>query len=263
MQTQQGVDAQLAFTNSLGIRADFERGPLTNEQMFNVFPFENTIVVMYLSGQEIQDTLDFVSRKSAARGCRSQLQSAGITFDMVCRDDPASADKCTSIDPAASDVVCSATVPCPGGDRCETGRCIATACSKNIYLGDGCRPKDSTTGQILSDAPVDPATTPCARLEPNGLYRVAVNNYIAAGGSGFTVLKRNTSQQDTGVSLRDSLTVYLTKQAQTCDGMTTDQIIDDTDPQTPQRTIKDRWGNASCLDDQIEAHDGRIRPVFQ
>ena len=70
----------------------------------------------------------------------------------------------------------------------------------------------------------------------NGLYRVAVNNYIAQGGSGFTVLKRNTSQQDTGVSLRDSLTVYLTKQPQVCDGMTTDQIIDQTD---------------------------RIRPVFQ
>ena len=53
--------------------------------MFNVFPFENTIVVMYLSGQEIQDTLDFVAQKSAARGCRAQLQVAGITFDMVCQ----------------------------------------------------------------------------------------------------------------------------------------------------------------------------------
>ena len=263
MQVQEGVDAQLAFTNSLGIRADFERGPLTNEQMFNVFPFENTIVVMYLSGQEISDTLDFVARKSALRGCRSQLQSAGITFDMVCRDDPASPDKCTSIDPAASDLACSATVPCPNGDRCESGHCIATACAKNLFIGDLCRPRDSTTMQILADSPVDRATTKCAPLEMNGLYRVAVNNYIAQGGSGFTVLKRNTSQQDTGVSLRDSLTVFLTKQAQTCDGMTTDQIIDQTDTQSPQRTIKQRWGNASCLDETIEAHDGRIRPVFE
>ena len=97
----------------------------------------------------------------------------------------------------------------------------------------------------------------------NGLYRVAVNNYIAAGGSGFAVLKRNSSQQDTGVSLRDSLTVYLTKAGQKCDGVATDTIIDTTDTQTPQRTVKQRWGNASCLDDLIEAHDGRIRPVFQ
>jgi 5'-nucleotidase/UDP-sugar diphosphatase len=263
MQLQQGVDAELAFTNSLGIRADFERGPLTNEQMYNVFPFENTIVVMYLSGQEINDTLDFVAFKSASRGCRSQLQQAGITWDMVCRDDPANPDHCTSPDPDASGLTCSTDPDCPTGDRCEASVCVTTSCAKNIYLGDACRPKDPNTGQIESDSPVDPATTPCAPLEKNGLYRVAVNNYIAAGGSGFVVLKRNSSQQDTGVSLRDALTVYLTKQAQVCDGVGTDTIIDTTDTQSPQRTVKQRWGNASCLDDLIEAHDGRIRPVFQ
>ena len=47
-----------------------------------------------------------------------------------------------------------------------------------------------TIQQIQSDAAVNPATTPCAPLEKNGLYRVAVNNYMAAGGSGFVVLKR-------------------------------------------------------------------------
>ena len=73
MQLQQGVDAELAFTNSLGIRADFERGPLTNEQMFNVFPFENTIVVIYLSGQEIQRHARLRRAEvGAERGCRSQ-----------------------------------------------------------------------------------------------------------------------------------------------------------------------------------------------
>ncbi|HEX7700589.1 MAG TPA: bifunctional UDP-sugar hydrolase/5'-nucleotidase, partial [Kofleriaceae bacterium] len=263
MQLQQGVDAQLAFTNSLGIRADFERGPLTNEQMFNVFPFENTIVVMYLSGQEINDTLDFVARKSASRGCRSQLQQAGVTWDMVCRDNPAAPDRCTSIDPNASGITCSTDPDCPTGDRCDAKVCVTTACAKNIYVGDGCRPTDPNTGQVQTDAAVDPATSPCAPLEKNGLYRVAVNNYIAAGGSGFVVLKRNSSQQDTGVSLRDSLTVFLTKQGQKCDGIGTETIIDTTDTQSPQRTVKDRWGNASCLDDLIEAHDGRIRPVFQ
>ena len=102
-----------------------------------------------------------------------------------------------------------------------------------------------------------------APLELNGLYRVAANNYIAAGGSGFQVLKRNTSQQDTGVSLRDALTVYLSNQPSVCDGMGTDTIIDTTDTMTPPRTIQARWGNVSCLDEKIEAHDGRIRPVTQ
>jgi len=228
MQVQEGVDAEFSLTNSLGIRADFERGPLTNEQMYNVFPFENSITVMYLSGQEVQDTLDFVARKSASRGCRAQAQVSGITFDMVCKGD------CPSIDPTS-------------GEK-------SSACAKNVSIGENCRNGNP-------DGPIDP--TKCAPLSPTGLYRVAVNDYIAAGGSGFIVLKRNTSQQNTGISLRDALTVYLNKQPPSCGGMGTDQIVDDTDTQTPQRTIQARWGNISCLDENIEAHDGRIRPVFE
>jgi 5'-nucleotidase len=227
MQTQQGIDAEFAITNSLGIRADFERGPLTNEQMYNVFPFENSITVMYLSGQEVQDTLDFIARKSASRGCRTQAQVSGISFDMVCKS-----DSCPGVDPVT-------------GEK-------PTACAKNVAIGDGCRGENP-------DGPID--TTKCAPLSLSGLYRVAVNDYIASGGSGFIVLKRNTSSQNTGISLRDSLTVYLNKQPSVCNGMTTDQIVDETDPE--QRTVKARWGNISCLDQNLDKHDGRIRPVFE
>jgi 5'-nucleotidase len=290
MQLQQGVSAQFAFTNSLGIRADFNRGPLTNEQMFNVFPFENTIVVIYMSGQEVKDTLDFVAQESSLRGCRSQLQQAGITWDMVCRDDPTGPSPCTSIDSGAPDTVCHADTDCPSGDRCDLtagdatiNKCVTRACAQNIYVGDSCRPKDPNTGLVQSDSPVDPTTTPCTPLSLDGLYRVAVNNYIAAGGSGFIVLQRNTSQQDTGVSLRDSLTVFLTQQPAMCDGVSTSKILDFTDTETnksckvnsdcpshtctsgmcAQGTVQQLWGNVSCLDETIEAHDGRIRPVFQ
>ncbi len=257
MQTQQGVDAEFAFTNSLGIRADFERGALTNEQMYNVFPFENSITVMYLSGQEVQDTLDFIARRSASRGCRAQAQVAGITFDMVCKGD------CPSLDPFS-------------GQK-------ATACAKNVVIGENCRNGNP-------DGPVD--TSKCAPLSLTGLYRVAVNDYIAGGGSGFIVLKRNTSQQNTGISLRDALTVYLNNQQHVCNTgvacdaqtpcpatpagqtctqtskgqfctLTTDAIIDTTDTQQPQRSVKARWGNISCLDGMLEAHDGRMRPVFE
>jgi 5'-nucleotidase/UDP-sugar diphosphatase len=217
MQLQDGVQAEFAVTNSLGIRADFERGPLTIEQMFNVFPFENTIVVVYLSGVEVQEMLDFVARRSADRGCRTQAQVAGITFDMVCHGS------------------------CPNGD---------TACARNIYIGDHCR-KDGN-----AEGPVDP--TKCAPLLATGLYRVAVNDYIAAGGSGFDVLKRNTSKQDTGVSLRDGLRVYLNRQAK-C----TDQPDEtDTSAGGPHK-VAERYGAVSCLDQNIEPHDGRIRPVFE
>ena len=215
MQTRAGVEAEFALTNSLGVRADFEQGPLTVEQMFNVFPFENTITVMYLSGQEIQETLDFVARKSSERGCRTQAQVAGIWFDMVCRGD------------------------CPDG---------RTACAKNIYLGEDCRGGDPDGPIVAGDR--------CRPVVPTGLYRVAVNDYIARGGSGFEVLKRNTSKQDTGVSLRDALSVYLRNQAP-CGP----EVEDFTDPE--RRAVVERWGQVACLDESVEPHDGRIRPVLE
>jgi len=216
MQLQDGVEAEFAVTNSLGIRADFERGPLTIEQMFNVFPFENSITVMYLSGVEVQEMFDFVADRSASRGCRTQAQVSGITFDMVCHG------------------------------ACPDNR---TACAKNIYIGDSCR-KDGNP-----DGPIDP--TRCAPLLPASLYRVAVNDYIAAGGSGFEVLKRNSSKQDTGVSLRDALRVYLNRQTK-CVAQR-----DETDPSPTPVKVTDRYGPISCLDEHIEAHDGRIRAVFE
>ncbi len=214
MQLRTGIEAEIAITNSLGIRADFEKGPLTVEQMFNVFPFENSITLIYLSGSEIQETLDFVARKSAERGCRSQAQVSGITFDMVC------------------------TGECPGGQQ---------ACAKNVYLGDDCRGGDA-------GGPIDPKR--CTPIVPTGLYKVAVNDYIARGGSGFDVLKRNTSKQFTNISLRDALVDYMRQQTP-CG----EEIIDISDPD--RATVRERWGSIACINSSVEPHDGRIRPVFE
>jgi 5'-nucleotidase / UDP-sugar diphosphatase len=214
MQERTGIEAEIAFTNSLGIRADFEKGPLTVEQTFNVFPFENTITVIYMSGSEIQETLDFVARRSSERGCRSQIQVSGISFDMVCSGE------------------------CPEG---------AEGCAKNVSLGDDCRNGDP-------NGPIDPKL--CAPIVPTGLYKVAVNDYIANGGSGFDVLERNTSKQFTNISLRDALVDYM-RQQEPCD----EGVIDISDPDGA--TVRERWGAIACLNNTVEPHDGRIRPVFE
>ncbi len=220
MQLTPGVEAEFAVTNSLGIRADFEHGPLNIEQMFNVFPFENSITVMYLSGLEVQEMFDFVARRSASRGCRTQAQVSGVAFDMVCSGD------------------------CPGSVD-ELGN-PQRACAKNIAIGDHCRD--------TPDGPIDFAR--CPRMVPEGLYRVAVNDYIAGGGSGFQVLKRNTSKQDTGISLRDALRVYL-RTTNVCKATDMDTTV------MPPVPIVEKYGSISCLTADIEAHDGRIRPVFE
>jgi 2',3'-cyclic-nucleotide 2'-phosphodiesterase (5'-nucleotidase family) len=305
MQTMQGVEAQFAFTNSLGIRDNFGPGALTNEEMYNVFPFENTIVVIYLAGEEVKETLDFVAAKSATRGCQTQLQAAGITFDMICRDNPTAPDtcdepglgtkpcRCNVVDPnnvgvhcgmagesqVAADAECNPADPALSvsavNDRCDTTthQCVQTACAANIYIGDACR-KDPATGMVNPTGPVLNLTGPnaCVPLEISGLYRVAVNNYIAQGGSGFIVLKNNTSQQDTGVSLRNALTIFLNNQSPTCAarGMTicnasnapggdaSKCIVD-----SMAKNVFDQYGKVGCIDESIEPHDGRIRPVSQ
>jgi 5'-nucleotidase len=158
--------------------------------------------------------LDFVTRRSASRGCRTQAQVAGVWFDMVCSGD------------------------CPDGRG---------ACAKNIVLGENCRGGDPD-GPLVAGR--------CAPLVPTALYRVAVNDFIARGGSGFEVLERNTSQVDTGISLRDALTDFLRDQAP-C----RDNVVDTTDRNGG--TVVERFGAVACLDSGVEPHDGRIRPVFE
>jgi 5'-nucleotidase len=46
-------------------------------------------------------------------------------------------------------------------------------------------------------------------LSPNGAYDMCTNNYMAAGGSGFRVLKRNTTKFDTGIAIREALIAYI------------------------------------------------------
>jgi 5'-nucleotidase len=200
MRLRQRVEADFGLTNSLGIRADFESGPLNLEQLYNVFPFDNTITTMFLSGNEVQQMLDFVAARSAERGCRTQAQVSGIYFDLVC---------------ASNDKECNDRLGYPA------------ACAKNIHLGDGCRMPDGTFNG-----------TKCKPLDLFGVYRVAVNDYIAQGGSGFAVLKRNTTKFNTGISLRDALADYIRTLTHRCDPKDFTNIV-----------------GATCKDAQGETYD--------
>lgn len=262
MRLRRRVEADFALTNSLGIRTDFESGPLNLEQMYNVFPFENTITTMFLSGDEVQQTLDFVAARSSERGCRTQVQVSGIYFDMLC---------------ARNHPVCVERL----GEN-------APPCAGNVHLGEDCR---------LPDGTIDASR--CKPLDRYAQYRVAVNDYIAQGGSGFAVLKRNTTKFNTGISLRDALIDYIRTLPGRCDparyaNVTGVQCRDEKgalydcsaaccchdDESGPYRcgtrcaayqacaqAVPPRspkvydYSDVSCLSSDVEAHDGRINPV--
>ena len=66
-----GADA--AFQNSYGIRADLAKGPITLRTLFTMMPFDNTIVSMTLTGEQILDLLE--QSASLERGF---LQMSGV-----------------------------------------------------------------------------------------------------------------------------------------------------------------------------------------
>ncbi|MBX5481774.1 MAG: bifunctional metallophosphatase/5'-nucleotidase [Myxococcaceae bacterium] len=193
MRLRKRVEAEVALTNSLGIRDNLYSGPITNESMFNVFPFENTINIMYLSGLEMQELFDFVTERSAGRGCQSQAQISGARFTMDCAQAqlndlryPCDVNK-TGADNGSD---------CPQTNR--EGRNLWQCIPDETGTGGRCWAHPALDVQIRGK-PIDPAST----------YKIAVNDYIAKGGSGFNVLKRNTSRIETGISLRDSLIDYM------------------------------------------------------
>ncbi len=78
------VDADFSITNSLGIRADLPKGNIKISKIFEIFPFNNTIMTMTLSGKEVQEMLDYAASRSAERGCISQVQVAGMKATFNC-----------------------------------------------------------------------------------------------------------------------------------------------------------------------------------
>lgn len=191
MRKRRRVEAEMALTNSLGIRDNLYAGVVTQESMFNVFPFENTINIMYLSGKEMQEMFNFVAERSSERGCVSQAQISGARFTMDCAQVQLNDLRvpCKTANKASD---------CPAENR--TGH-AAWSCieDETSAAGEGrCYANPGTDIQINGKP-----------LDPNGTYKIAVNDYIAKGGSGFNVLKRNTTRIETGISLRDSLIGYM------------------------------------------------------
>ncbi|WP_434381244.1 bifunctional metallophosphatase/5'-nucleotidase [Melittangium boletus] len=187
MRKRRAVEAEMALTNSLGIRDNLYAGAVTQESMFNVFPFENTINIMNLSGSEIQEMLDFVTERSAERGCVSQAQISGARFTMDCAQ-----VQINDLRIACEQSQGARDCPQTGREGHAPWQCLSDVDGSRCYAHPAI--DISINGNPLN---------------PNGMYRVAVNDYIAKGGSGFNVLKRNTTRQETGISLRDSLIGYM------------------------------------------------------
>lgn len=249
MQVRNRVEAQFALTNTLGIRADINRGPITEEMMYNVFPFENSITTMTLSGREVQDLMDYVSLRSARRGCQAQAQISGITAVMDCNADVEAARRVTIggsrlTDPARFGVSSEGKAMCtfdgllctPGTD-CGEAHEPAKPCPSQAEVGSGvCCPAGELCTPVGCGIPISPYVS----------YKLAANDYIATGGSGFTMLEHNTTQFNTGISLRDSVMDYVNSAFLGCGIGVPDSVSAD---------LETLFGQFSAAESTREAYD--------
>lgn len=207
-----GVQTDLSLTNSPGIRADLLPGPITAEQAYNIFPFDNSITKMQLSGLELQQLFDFVARRSASRGCSTQVQIAGARVRINC----AGCTRPNAIGPCQSDADC--TYGGAGSCNLETKRCAPTSCAEQVYVGHNgvsCA-NDGDCGGSPGSCDLSLPKPSCQSLvNDTNRYELATSNYLAGGGSGYRVLQRNTTQLDTKIQQRDALLDFI-RQGRPC-----------------------------------------------
>ncbi|MCK6545154.1 bifunctional metallophosphatase/5'-nucleotidase [Myxococcota bacterium] len=184
MRFRNRVEAQFAMTNTLGIRTNMERGLVTLEEMFNIFPFENTLTTMYLSGTEVQELFDYVTERSSERGCQTQAQISGVTFTMNCAQ---------AIMNISDPPTCETELDCQDTEFARRGANNPAVCRAGRCY------KSPAEDILINGEPVNPTES----------YKAAVNDFIGRGGSGFEVLRRNTTKVNTGLSLRDALIDYM------------------------------------------------------
>jgi 5'-nucleotidase / UDP-sugar diphosphatase len=79
-----------ALTNSGAIRAGLSEGPLTRESVYDILPFDSSVVFLNLTGTQIQRLFDFIGTVQPGEGAFPQV-SSGIRFTMdpdkkTCKD---------------------------------------------------------------------------------------------------------------------------------------------------------------------------------
>jgi 5'-nucleotidase len=76
--------ADLALINTTGIRDDLAEGELTMEDVFRVLPFDDRLVTVTVSGNELLGAIEQIRSASCARDRVSQVQLDGGTLVLGC-----------------------------------------------------------------------------------------------------------------------------------------------------------------------------------
>ena len=130
----------------------------------------------------------------------------------------------------------------PGGEICTLARKTCTSACEHTDAAGNC------TNYCCPDMTSTTCRSCFTPVDLNSSYKLATNDYVARGGSGFLVLERNTTQVITDISLRQSVVDFLGQQDRCPEaasaGLKNVPCVNPEDPTTP-------WAR----------HDGRITRV--
>jgi 5'-nucleotidase len=144
-----GVD--LAFTNAGGLRADIDAGPIALKEVYAVLPFNNTLVTMDLTGEQVVQVLE--------EGANSQygtVQVAGLRWSYDAdapfgdRVTSVTLDDGTPIDPDATYRIATNNFMAGGGDR------FTTLTQGTSTVDTGINLVDTVVRYLERNSPVDP-----------------------------------------------------------------------------------------------------------
>lgn len=125
----------IGIVNIKGIRTNIPAGDIPMSKVFELMPFENELVILWLKGSEVSGLLDFFA----------SIRGEGVSgLSMAIKD----------------------------------GKAV------NVLIGG---------------KPVD----------PNKIYTIATNDYVAEGNDGMVQLTRNEKRENTGIRIRDMFIDYI------------------------------------------------------
>lgn len=138
------LDTDFALQNGGGIRVGLPAGKITKKTIYEILPFDNTVVVLKMKGHQVLRLFDFMATIQAGQGAFPQV-SEGVRF---------------TINSAAKR-------------------------SENI---------------TINGRPIDPEM----------IYAIATNSYLAGGGDGYRVFLEAQDRYETSTFQRDALIDYIT-----------------------------------------------------
>ena len=137
-----GQGADFAIQNGGGIRSAIPEGPISKKVIYEVLPFDNSVMTVEMTGREVQTMFDYIPEIPRGSGAFPQV-SQGVEF--------------------------------------------------TVDFGAG-----ETRNLRINGQPVD----------PNKVYKVATNSFMAAGGDGYTMMTSGYTY-DTSAFQRDVVIDYI------------------------------------------------------